>query len=133
MKLLLKKRLGFSIKFLSILYALIGIIVWVICFRKANYDILKNLNQVVGCDGPISELWNIHDKAWQVYDRYTFICVILSLPVYFPLRLLVSSGKVQFIQYDIISVYLVFVPILLLKLVSFMKRKKFAVVNITTE
>lgn len=106
------------LKFLCFVYVVIGAILWIKCLLYTNYYKLVIPKGIIGVDGPMSYIWDTHDKSWNIFDAYTFPMQIISLPIYIGLALLVNEGIITLFQFDLITLYLVFVPTLLFSCIT---------------
>lgn len=102
-----------TLKFLCFVYIAIGVILWIKCVLYTNYNNLDISKGIIGVDGPMSYIWDTHDKSWNIFDAYTFPMQIISLPIYLGLGQFVNEGKITLFQFDLIKLYLVLVPTLL--------------------
>lgn len=110
-----------ALKAMVIAYAILGIIIWIVCFNSTNYNDIHINKEIIGVDGPVSYVWDKHDNKWDYYINYTLPFGFLTLPIYMGVSSLVSEGKINFWLYDIISLYLLFVPAILLMIGNVLK------------
>ncbi len=114
-------RLFRGLKIAVIAYAALGILIWVVCLSGTNYKDIHIDKGIIGDDGSVSYVWDKHDNRWDYYFKYTLPFQIATLPVSIGISSLVSEGKINFWQYDIINLYLLFIPIILLLIVTVLK------------
>lgn len=107
-----------ALKYVCILYAIIGIILWTICFISTDWSNMQPL-----CCENCDKVW--YSQIWYYYFLYTSPFIILTFPI---AHLVYDIDNV--LMQSIISIYLPLVPCLILLGFSiFMGSKSKKVVN----
>jgi len=101
-------------KIICLIYLAVGLVIWFISICNTDYTHIAIHKKLVGVDGHTSYMWEQHDKTWTVYYKYALPFIILTLPIYIIMGLAVSDGKISFMLHDIICLYLLFIPGLIL-------------------